>query len=64
VKRGEHVGEDGVRYVQLAHVAIEATEPLAVNVDGEISNAQRLIYRARPRDLWVHVVHLPGEAPS
>jgi diacylglycerol kinase (ATP) len=64
VKRGEHLGEDGVRYVQLPHVTIEATEPLAVNVDGEISNAKRLIYRARPRDLWVHVNHLPGEVPS
>src|SRR5262249_33503312 len=61
VKRGEHVGEDGVRYAQLAHVTIESTEPLAVNVDGEISNAKRLIYRARPSDLWVHVTHLPGE---
>jgi diacylglycerol kinase (ATP) len=64
VKRGEHVGEDGVHYVQLAHVTIESTEPLAVNVDGEISNAKRLIYRARPNDLWVHVTHLPGETPA
>jgi diacylglycerol kinase family enzyme len=64
VKRGEHVGQDGVRYVQLAHVTIESNEPLAVNVDGEISNAKRLIYRARPSDLWVHVTHLPGETAS
>jgi diacylglycerol kinase (ATP) len=64
VKRGEHVGEEGVRYVQLRSVSIESAEPIAVNVDGEISNAKRLIYRARPGDLWVHVARLPGEAPQ
>jgi diacylglycerol kinase (ATP) len=61
VKRGEHVGEDGVRYVQLKAVTIESPEPIAVNVDGEISNGRHLAYRARPRDLWVHVARLPGE---
>ena len=61
VARGEHVGQPGVQYVQLESVTIDAREPISVNVDGEISNAQRLTYRARPRDLWVHVVHLPGE---
>lgn len=62
VKRGEHIGHEGVHYVQLKSVTIEAEEPMAVNVDGEMSNARRLAYRARARDLWVHVVHLPGEA--
>lgn len=61
VRRGEHVGRPGVHYAQLPAVTIEAAEAIAVNVDGEISNAQTLIYRARPRDLWVHVAHLPGE---
>jgi diacylglycerol kinase (ATP) len=61
VKRGEHVGEDGVRYVQLKAVTIESPEPVAVNVDGEISDGRHLTYRARPRDLWVHVARLPGE---
>ena len=61
VKRGEHVGQPGVRYVQLASLSIESAESISVNVDGEISNGQRLSYRARQRDLWVHVVHLPGE---
>ncbi|MDB4875904.1 MAG: lipid kinase [Gemmatimonadetes bacterium] len=61
VKRGEHVGEEGVHYAQVRSVTIEAREPMAVNVDGETSNAQRLTYRARPRDLWVHVARLPGE---
>ena len=62
VKRGEHIGHEGVHYVQLRSVTIEAEEPMAVNVDGEMSNGQRLAYRARARDLWVHVVHLPGES--
>ncbi|HXT18278.1 MAG TPA: YegS/Rv2252/BmrU family lipid kinase [Gemmatimonadaceae bacterium] len=61
VKRGEHVGLDGVRYVQLKWVTIDGRDPIAVNVDGEMSNATRLTYRARSRDLWVHVAHLPGE---
>lgn len=62
IKRGEHIGQDGVHYVQLKSVTIESSEPLAVNVDGEISNAERLAYRARARDLHVHVAHLPGES--
>ncbi|HTJ21898.1 MAG TPA: YegS/Rv2252/BmrU family lipid kinase [Gemmatimonadaceae bacterium] len=62
VKRGEHIGHEGVHYVQLKAVRIEAEEPMAVNVDGEMSNGQRLAYRARARDLWVHLVHLPGES--
>lgn len=61
VKRGEHLGQDGVHYVQLESVVIQGRDPVAVNVDGEMSNAKRLAYRARPRDLWVHVAHLPGE---
>src|SRR5512132_2429890 len=61
VKRGEHVGEDGVLYAQVKRVAISAREPISVNVDGEMSNANRLTYRARSRDLWVHVARLPGE---
>jgi diacylglycerol kinase (ATP) len=61
VKRGEHVGEEGVHYVQLKSVTIDGSDSIAVNVDGEMSNGKRLTYRARPRDLWVHVAHLPGE---
>ena len=62
VKRGEHLGEDGVQYVQVRTVTINSREPISVNVDGEMSNASRLTYRARSRDLWVHVARLPGEA--
>jgi len=61
VKRGEHLGEDGVQYVQVRAVTIDSREPIPVNVDGEMSNANRLTYRARSRDLWVHVVRVPGE---
>ncbi len=61
VKRGEHLGQEGVHYVQVKHVTIESDEALSVNVDGETSNAKCLTYRARSRDLWVHVARLPGE---
>ena len=61
VKRGEHVGHPGVHYVQLKKVTIEGRDPIAVNVDGEMSNAKRLTYRARSRDLYVHVARMPGE---
>lgn len=64
LKRGEHVGEKGVHYVRLPRLTIEGIRPIAVNVDGEISNASRLDYRARPGDLRVHVVHRPGESAN
>lgn len=62
VRRGEHVGDEGVHYVRLPEFTVESARPISVNVDGEVSNSARLHYRARPRDLWVHVVHRPGEA--
>jgi diacylglycerol kinase (ATP) len=61
VRKGEHVGEEGVHYVQLKSVTIDAREAISVNVDGEISDAKRLTYWTRPRDLWVHVARLPGD---
>ncbi len=61
VKRGEHLGQDGVQYAQLKSVVIDGRDPIAVNVDGEALNAKRFAYHARPRDLWVHIAHLPGE---
>jgi diacylglycerol kinase (ATP) len=61
MKRGEHLEQDRVHYVQLREVVIEADEPLTVNVDGEHAELQRLVYRARPADLRVHVHHLPGQ---
>jgi lipid kinase YegS len=62
VKRGEHLGEPGVHYAQLPSVVIEADEALSVNVDGETSDARRLDYLARKRDLWIHVARLPNRA--
>lgn len=62
LRHGQHVGEDGVHYLRLPQLSIDAARPISVNVDGEVSDARRLDYRARPRDLWVHVVHRPGEA--
>lgn len=62
LKRGEHIGEEGVRYVQLPEILIQGQDAISVNADGEASNAHRLEYRARPRDLSVHLMHMPGEA--
>ena len=61
IKRGEHLGEAGVHYAQVRSVMIESERPLSVNVDGESTEAQRLDYLARRRDLWVHVAHVPGQ---
>lgn len=61
LRRGEHLGEQGVAYVQLPCVTIEGDGPITVNVDGEPMEAQRLEYRVRALDLLVHLAHLPGE---
>jgi lipid kinase YegS len=60
VKHGEHLGMPGVHYAQLPYVNVQSERSISVNVDGELSDARNLAYRARPRDLWVHVGHLPG----
>jgi diacylglycerol kinase (ATP) len=62
LRQGEHVGEEGVHYIRVSHLTIEGAKPISVNVDGEVSGSPKLDYRARPRDLWVHLVHRPGEA--
>ena len=64
LRRGEHVGDEGVHYVRVPDLTVEGSAPMSVNVDGEVSGATKLDYRARPRDLNVHLVHLPGEAPA
>jgi diacylglycerol kinase family enzyme len=61
VKRGEHVGHPGVHYVQLKKVTIDGRAPIALNVEGEFSDARHIVYRARSRDLYVHVANRPGE---
>ena len=61
VRHGEHVGNDGVHYLQVPSIDITSAEPISVNVDGEPSDARRLQYRARRGDLRIHLPHLPGE---
>ncbi|HYC51087.1 MAG TPA: YegS/Rv2252/BmrU family lipid kinase [Gemmatimonadaceae bacterium] len=61
LRRGEHVGDEGVHYVRMHELSIESERPISVNVDGEVSDSRRLDYHARAKDLWVHVVHRPGE---
>jgi diacylglycerol kinase family enzyme len=61
LRRGQHVGKEGVHYVRLPELTIEAMKPVSVNVDGEVSDSRRLEYRARPKDLLVHLMHRPGE---
>ena len=64
VKRGEHIGEEGVHYTQLRELVVESETPISVNVDGEALRASRLEYRARWRDLLVHLPvppHMAGD---
>lgn len=61
LRKGEHLEDAGVHYRQLPWVRILGKEPITVNLDGETSELQRLDYRARPKDLLVHVKRLPGE---
>ena len=61
IKKGEHLDGDHVRYLQIPSVTIAADGPVTVNVDGESSEATTLSYRVRPKDLRIHVAHLPEE---
>ena len=60
VRRGEHLDDERVRYVQLPKITIESDEPISVNLDGEPQESRILRYRARPLDLLIHLPHLPG----
>lgn len=62
VKKGEHLDGEEVKYFQVPTVTITADGPVAVNVDGEPSEATTLSYRVRPHDLRIHLPHLPEEA--
>lgn len=55
VRRGEHIGEDGVHYAQVPAVTVTVRRPIVVNVDGEPTEERRLVYEARPRDLLIHL---------
>jgi lipid kinase YegS len=59
VRRGEHIGEEGVHYVQLPEVVVTTRRPIVVNVDGETNEARRFAYASRPGDL---LIHLPPES--
>lgn len=62
IKRGEHLEEEGVTYLQLPAVTVESThDPITVNVDGETQQLHKLEYRARPMDLMLYLPKLPGE---
>jgi lipid kinase YegS len=64
IKRGGHLENSGVRYVQTPYLRVESDEPVSVNIDGEPYTFATLDYRARPADLLVHVAHLPGDDES
>ncbi|MGH7720404.1 MAG: diacylglycerol/lipid kinase family protein [Gemmatimonadaceae bacterium] len=59
LRKGEHLGESGVHYLQLPWLTIRAPDPIPVNADGEPADAPVLEYRARPKDLWIHLAHEP-----
>ena len=61
IRHGDHVGSEGVHYLQVPSIAISAAESISVNVDGEPSDARRLEYQVRGCDLRIHLPHLPGE---
>jgi lipid kinase YegS len=61
IRNGDHVGEDGVHYLQVPTIDIISADAISVNIDGEPSGARRLQYRARRGDLRIHLPHLPGE---
>jgi diacylglycerol kinase family enzyme len=42
-------------------VVITVRRPIVVNVDGEPTEARRLVYLARPKDLQIH---LPPDTPE
>ena len=61
LRKGDHLEEPGVHYVQLPTLAIDAAAPVTVNVDGEPTSGTSFVYRARPRDLLIHLAKLPAE---
>lgn len=55
MRNGEHVGENGVRYLQAPAITITSPCPVSVNVDGEPMSESRLEYRAHRESLRVHM---------
>ena len=63
LRSGEHLDEEGVHYFQAEDVVISSEDAVSVNADGEPMTERRLVYRALPSSLSVHLKHLPGEEP-
>lgn len=66
LRSGEHVDAsgacvDGVHYVQLPTLTIEAEQSISVNLDGEEMSGAAFEYTANAQDLPVYLRHLPGE---
>jgi diacylglycerol kinase (ATP) len=61
VKRGEHLDDERVHYVQLSRITIDSKEPVTVNIDGESQRFAHLEYAAHRGDVRVFLPHLPGE---
>ena len=59
-RKGEHLDAPGVRYLQVPWLRVRAERPITVNVDGEPTETDALDYRARLRDLQIHL----GRAPD
>lgn len=64
MKKGEHLGAEGVHYLKSANILIESKRPIAVNVDGEPLEFKRLEYKVRPKDLAIYIPYLPGKEPE
>lgn len=64
VKRGEHLASESVRYFQVPWLRVTSREPMTINIDGEPAELRRAEYRARPRDLLIHLPRLPGHRRS
>ena len=54
-RKGLHLGQKGVHYLQLPSLRVGAARPITVNVDGETTTVTTLNYQARPGDLRVHI---------
>jgi diacylglycerol kinase (ATP) len=64
VKRGEHLENPRVRYLQVPWFRIRSREALTVNLDGEPGQLRQAYYEASPRDLLIHLPRLPGHRRS
>ena len=60
MRKGEHLGEEGVHYAQLPSLTVNAQKPVTVNLDGESLLKKTLRYTSRPRDLRIYLPPLPA----